>query len=230
MKRGRDKMAQKLVINHTWNGLGDLLATSTLPEIYTRMGYDVYMSDKQEFKNEGAKALIMGNPYLKGFADEETNLTYCHTFSRPFPYDNCPNINYVARIEQMSVGQIYNNYPKLYYNPVYREEWKDVTFVDFNCFSDKHKHPFDRYREHVFSNNDNIVVQSENYQTKTIWEYIDVIYSCKKFICMFSGSMVVASGVNSRNVECITTKEYLDNRIHALGNVFIFDNITYTGI
>ena len=227
-------MVQKLVLNYTFDGLGDLLAQSTLPEIYTRMGYEVYMSDKQQFKNEGAKSLIMSNPYLKGFADEDSNLTYCHLFNRPYPYDECPNINYVARMEHMIFGQCFNNYPKLYYNPVYREEWKDITFVDLNHFSATHTNPFvhpvDLYKDHIFRNNSNIVVQGKDYQTTSIWEYIDIIFSCKKFICTFSGSSVIASAINARNTECIATKEYWHDRYTSLGKVFIFDNIIYTGV
>jgi hypothetical protein len=223
----------KLVINRTWNGLGDLLALSTLPEIYTRIGYEVYMSDKQEFKNEGAKSLIMHNPYIKGVADEDSNLTHCHLFNRPYPYE-CENINYVARIEYMTFGKCYNNYPKLYYNPVFRKEWKDITFVDLNHFSATHTtpfiHPVDRYKEYIFHNNGNIVVQGDNYQTTSIWEYIDIIFSCKKFICTFSGSSVVASAINMRNTECIATHGYWEDRFNNLGKVFIFDNISYIGI
>jgi hypothetical protein len=232
-------------MKNEWAGLGDFLSQSTIPEIFTRMGYDVYMSNKQPFSNEGIKELVMHNPYIKGFAEEDADLVYLSdrwyycpitNTHRPYPYDECDNTNHIARIEHMIFGKYYNNYPKLYYNPVFKSEWKDVTFVDMKYSSALYSgfgpylHPIDTYLEYVFRNNTNIVIQGKNYQTTSIWEYIDIIFSCKKFICTFSGSSIVASSINAHNTECVMSKEYLEDRFYRLGKTFTFNNIKYTGV
>ena len=47
--------------------LGDSIQFSTLPEIFSKMGYDVYLLPDASFKNQEIKDLVwMDNPYIKG--------------------------------------------------------------------------------------------------------------------------------------------------------------------
>ena len=43
-----------------YGGLGDNLQYSTLPELFVKNGYDVYISNQSEFRNDEIKKTSMG--------------------------------------------------------------------------------------------------------------------------------------------------------------------------
>jgi len=217
----------KIVLKHTYPGLGDNLAHSTLPEIYTKKGYDVYVSLDQGYRNDGVKQLIDMNPFIKGHTARPHNFNIEKFLKNTYPI-NHENKNYQARLEQAVFGEIHNNYPKIYYTPIFLPEWQDKTFIDFTTVTVQ-DHPVDKFVEYALSNNDNCVRVKHDYWTKSIFEYINIVYSCKKFICTYTGSMVLASAINKRNVECYATSEWI-NKIIKSAYFFHYDNVNYIAI
>lgn len=212
----------KIILKHTYAGLGDNLCHSTLPEIYTKRGYDVYVSIDQEYRNPEVKTLIDMNPYIKGYTARKPNVNIDEFLKSTYSYDFW-NKSYHARIEQALFGVYYNEHPKIYYSPIFLPEWHDKTFVDLSSFSN----PYDSsvFLEYAKNNNINVVVQGHDFQTKNIFEYINIIYSCHKFICMLSGGNSLSSAINKRNTECYLTKEWIEH----IKNVrfYHFNNINY---
>lgn len=222
----------KVVITNNWTGLGDLLSQSTLPELYTKLyGFDVYMSESQVFRNENNRKLIMMDPYIKGYADEKTNLVMEQTFNSPFPYD-LDNTNYVARIEYMIFGKVFNNYPKIYYHPKFLPEWKDVTFIDLNSinYNSEYKDKKNNFQDYIKEHYENYQFAPEDFQSLDILDYIDIIFSCKRFVCTFSGNSEVASAINKQNVDCLVPQDLLNVRVYNCSMVHMYDNINYIGI
>jgi len=71
--------------------------------------------------------------------------------------------------------------------------------------------------------------KNETFLFKDIYEYIDILYSCKKFICLFSGSSVLVSAIKrfrvSLEVDVYSPPQFNDD---ILGLIFKFPNINYT--
>jgi hypothetical protein len=62
-----------IVIHQQYGGLGDNLQYSTLPELYSKQGYDVYIHTNNVVRNKEIHDLVWElNPYIKG--KEEINI------------------------------------------------------------------------------------------------------------------------------------------------------------
>ena len=63
--------SKKIIISQPWGGLGDNLQFSTLPELYDKLGYEVYVSNNNKVRNKEIYDLVWGeNPYIKGVIDD----------------------------------------------------------------------------------------------------------------------------------------------------------------
>lgn len=217
----------RIVLKHTWPGLGDNLAQSTLPEIYSKRGYSVYMSMDQEFRNPDIKKLVDCNPYIKGYTSRSPNINIEEHLKVAYPA-KLDNKNYTARVEHSLFGYSENNFPKIYYQPKFLPDWADKTFIDLRCVSEEAHHPTERYLNAALNNNDKCIMVDANFKTKDIFEYIDIIHSCKKFICAYSGSSVLAAAINKRNVDCYVTQLWI-NKIRDW-HFFHHTNINYINI
>lgn len=214
----------KIILKHTYDGLGDNLTHSTLPEIFTNRGFDVFISTKQGYRNEGVKQLIDSNPFIKGYSDELPNLNVDEYLKTTYPY-NHPNKNYHARIELALFGEFYNNYPKIYYTPKLLPEWQDRAFVDFTSVTVK-DHPVHLFVDYAHKKYDNCVI---GYKTKDIFEYIDIIHSCKQFLCTYSGGMVLAAAINKQNVSCCVSSQWINHVIKS-AYFYHYDNVNYISV
>jgi FkbM family methyltransferase len=214
----------KIVLKHTYPGLGDNLCHSTLPEIFSNMGYDVYISNEQGYRNNEIKQLIDMNPFIKGYTSRPVTHNIEEHLKGAYPIQH-ENKNYHARIELSLFGHAINNYPKIYYSPKYLYEWADITFIDFNSVTEET--PRDEFLKYALANNTNCVQTNIDVKVSNIFEYIDIIFSSKKFICTYSGSMVLAAAINIRNVECYTTNSWLEEVIKGGGYCFHYDNVNY---
>lgn len=219
---------EKIVLKHTYGGLGDNLSQSTLPEVYTNMGYDVYLHVDQEYRNDGVKQLMELNPFIKGYSSRPvtTNIDLA-IYEGKYPFTS-PNKNYISRLEYATFGQSFNNYPKIYYKPNFIEEWKDKVFVDFDSVTIQ-DHDIDKFMGVAQTRHANLVINKVDYTPKDIFEYIDIIYSCDRFLCTYTGSMVLASAINRRNVDCYIGQYWIDIIRHG-GYCYHFDNVDYINV
>ena len=220
----RTPLKNKIILKHSYSGLGDNMCHSTLPEIFTKKGYDVYISNEQKYTNDGIKQLIDLNPYIKGYSNHPPNLNVDEHLSKKFPFQY-KNNSYTARIEYSIWGEHYNEYPKIYYEPKFLPEWADKVFIDFNSVSSAW--PVEGYLKVAKEHHTNCVQTKVDYTPKDIFEYLDIINSCKKFLCTYSGSNAVASAINKRNTECYVPKKWLNDVIRGGGYCYHFTNVNY---
>ena len=60
-------MSKDIIIYEQYGGLGDNLQFSTLPELYSNNGFDVYIHTESKVRNSEIYDLVWGiNPYIKG--------------------------------------------------------------------------------------------------------------------------------------------------------------------
>ena len=61
---------KKVIIEQSWGGLGDNLQLSTLPELLSGHGYEVYVSTNNAYRNPEIKSLVWDkNPFVSGIVD-----------------------------------------------------------------------------------------------------------------------------------------------------------------
>jgi hypothetical protein len=224
----------QIIISQPWGGLGDNLQFSTLPKLYSELGFDVYISKTNAYRNPEIYDLVWKlNPYIKGESDEYPNAGSCrrlHIITNQF----------ITNIER-SHGIWENNtiYPVIYYKPNLIESFKNTLIYDStsisSVYSDEYiKTSFTKIFE-MYPDCDKKKIQFKNIANRVtpdfntdiivldnIYHYCDIIYSCKVYTCLFSGCSVLASAIKQHNtspdIHCFHNK-YSD--------IYIFNNITY---
>jgi hypothetical protein len=223
-----------IVISQPWGGLGDNLQFSTLPKLYSEMGYDVYISTANVYRNPEIYDLVWKlNPYVKGVSDEPPNVGACqrfHLFTDQF----------IKNIE-LSHGLVHGTeiYPSIYYKPTKIESLCDTLIYDMTSISSSYSDDFiqssfskvfDMYpttakKRIIFRNINNRMTpdfQTECMIVDNIFQYCDIIYSCKAYVSLLSGGSVLASAIKQHaatpDIHCIHTK---------YSNIFTFSNATY---
>lgn len=189
-------MNKRIILGSEYPGLGDNLQLSTIPEIAKSLGYEVYVSNQNTYRNAEIKGLVWDlNPFIDGFVDEQTTIKwneYKHVHGQV-----------IKDVEQMIFGKVYSQEgkPKLYgienlLNPI--PYFKDRVVIDPNAST------ADNLPEDVFSNYHNPIVLNytsdkyETYDTKSIANWLMVINSCKKFVCANSGGSPIAAAINKK--------------------------------
>jgi hypothetical protein len=220
-------MSNKKILYVNWGGLGDHLAFSTLPEIFTNLGYEFYISNTSIFRDPKAYDLIWGcNPYVKGMTSEPPNCGHTENWGVKEPVVFQHDLSTHRNVERIYGVDNNNDYPKIYYTPKKIEEVKDYIIVDLNSVTIR-EYPVDNIKAHllqyvgqkilvILTNTYSSLVVDDNFfnelnvefiTTKDIFHYTDLIYSCKKFICVWSGSAVLSPAIkhhfnNDLEIEC----------------------------
>lgn len=226
-----------IVISQPWGGLGDNLQFTTLPELYTKLGYKVYISSKNVYRNPEIYDLVWKfNLYVEGISDLETNAGSCRGY-------NDSHMDFISEIELNHNLEGYRKYPVIYYTPKFISDLSnslvfDITSISSNPNDSQIKSSFEsilnKYTElpkikieYEKINNRNLSYLTENtYTIKSIYDLCDVIYSCKVFLCLFSGASVLASAIkqdtSSPDIYCFHDSKYTDTRSYK------FNNVTYS--
>ncbi len=235
----------KMIIEQPYGGLGDNLQFSTIPELCSEKGIECYISNKNTYRNQGIKELVWDcNPFVKGYTDEMANAG-----SSVYKV-NSPSLGSIVNVMEYSHGfNSTNNLPKIYYNPLNITEFNELILIDFSSHSahNLYKKHLDRFNK-ILQNYDKKQIKIlapindlnssyyhrsldngyEVYNFKDIFEYTNLIYSCKKFICLFSGSSVLSAAVGrykeNIDVECYVPQRY---KIDFNSNSYFFKNIKY---
>ena len=196
---------KKLVIRIRYGGLGDNLLWSPIPRLAKeKHGYDkVYISSLSEFRNPETKKLVWDrNPYIDGYIEEDA------------PAPNFGSVEEGKNILDALVDfvglpddGIRFREPELFYSPVYRSEYAEYTIYDPNYISEA-GHPSVEHIQQYFESNDiRIDYQMElrppcralpdlpSLSVKGLYLFCDLIYSCKAFYCLTSGSATLASAI-----------------------------------
>jgi hypothetical protein len=192
------------VIHVAWGGLGDHLFFSHLPRIAKESGYrHVYVAAHSEFRHEDYRWVWMLNPYVDGFAEAEP--------SHPVPaFAEVPNdMNLLDRIMLecgLDDGRRQHE-PEFYYRPRTLAQYRDKTVYDPNYVSDVGKIEVRRISELFDESRISVDYQLSprqkyyalegltSLQTPELFDYCDLIHSCRRFICLTSGGATLAAAL-----------------------------------
>ena len=201
-------MSKDIIIYQPWGGLGDNLQFTTLPELYTNEGYNVYISDQNVYRNNEIFDLVWRlHPFIKGVSNLTPNAGSCKGFT-VFDDNNC--IKNMDLSHELSNGTA--KYPKIYYEPKYISELEDSLLYDITSIASSYTDEFIKSRfESVFNKYPNLkrkLVKFKNINNRSspdfgddiievnsIFEYCDIINSCNVFVSLLSGSSALASAV-----------------------------------
>jgi hypothetical protein len=217
----------KKILYVNWGGVGDHLAFTTLPEIFAKLGYEFYISDKSIFRDPKIYDLIWGaNPYVKGYTSEPPNCGHVENWGVITPVAFNEELTTHRNIEIIYGVDNGNDYGKIYYKPNKIEDISDYILLDLNSFTIR-EYNNDNLKNHLlnYKNEKFLVVLTDTYSnlvvgddffnglnvefitTKDIFHYTDLIFSSKKFICLWSGSSILSSIIknqynNELEIEC----------------------------
>ena len=223
-----------VIISQPWGGLGDNLQYSTLPQLFSELGYNVYISKSNAYRNPEIYELVWKlNPYIKGILDELENAGACRGMY---------NITdqFIKNIELMhGLTNGKTVYPLIYYTPKKILELENTVIYDITSISSTYsdefvysefskifkEYPNSSKKKITFKNIVNRALpdfQTELIEIDDIFQYCDIIYSCKAYVSLLSGGSVLASAIKQYNstpdIHCIH---------HSYPKAFRFDNATY---
>jgi hypothetical protein len=200
----------KVVLIENFGGLGDNLQFSTLPEEFKsqkNLDFYIHNSTFDSIRNKEIFQLVWEmNPYFKGVSNESPNAGRVHRYPT--------KENMVCDIESLHGLECKNDTFKLYYEPKKIGEINTLFDLTSTSLYNNYLDNFDNFKKIV----DNIVseknsdvyfvefknLQSPNYQqiykipnskkieVNSIFEYCDIISSCKNFIGLQSGGSHLA--------------------------------------
>lgn len=241
------------IIYINWGGLGDHLQFSTLPEKLTKIGYEVYISSESLYRSHEIYDLVWGkNPYVKGVSSEPPNCGHVPNWGfsdRIVSFDKNNSIH--KNIENLYGITDNSNYPKIYYKPIEIEKYKNKIIVDLNAFSIT-EYDSTKIKEVLKSliGQKIIVIKSSGYSkkiveddfyseldvdfvsTESIFDYVNIIYSCSKFYCLWSGSSVLSSSIKEHykedlEINCFKKTEESEEFGKSDKSFFWYENINY---
>jgi len=235
------------ILHQPWGGLGDNLQYSTLPEKFNKMGVKFYIHKNNAFRNSEIFDLVWGmNPYVEGMSDDKFN---CGSTIPNSEY----GLEFINQVEKAHGVELSKEpYPKIYYKPKMLPSFKGKTVVNLASISSVYSKPeIDRIKKELelcsdiiyvyfekelnvnpFNNDTHHMydIESENsHKINTIFEHCDIIFSCNKYVCLYSGASVLAAAIKRDSplpeITAYVRKEkesILRNR-----NTYNFKNISY---
>lgn len=107
----------KIIIYQPWGGLGDNLQFSTLPELFSLDGHEVYISSENVVRNSEIYDLVWGkNPYISGIINNNQGIVVGSNKTHLWPPES-QNEYSMHRVEIAHGFKKTNFYPKIYYTP-----------------------------------------------------------------------------------------------------------------
>jgi len=219
----------KKILFQPWGGLGDNLQFSTLPELYDKLGYEVYISNNNKVRNQEIYDLVWGkNPYIKGIINDNEGIVVGSNMGDKWP-DAKENYYFIERIEVAHGHNPTNVYPKIYYNSKFIDEYKNYTIIDISNVSNDVDTILEKVKNHIseyikknnISSEDIKVIGFKNisknhnidkfpdynvFYINNIYEYCDLLNSCKNFLTLSSGGHSLAAAIkkdkNRPNIIC----------------------------
>jgi hypothetical protein len=212
---------KQIIISQPWGGLGDNLQYSTLPELFSKNGYVVYISKNNVTRDTEIYDIVWGgNPYIKGIVNLKPNAGECKNVFWP-PASN--NEYFIHRIEISHGLKKTNFYPKIYYIPNYLQEFSNDVIIDLTGTSQvfgitKYLEYIDYFTPLIINRNKIKIVIRENIRQNPFFEevysylktkipnvcylkvnnliqYCDIIKSCDTLIIVNSGLNSLSSAI-----------------------------------
>ena len=237
-----------VIISAYAGGLGDALCFSTLPEMYARTGRTVLIGRpavEPAIRNPETKRLVWeANPFVSGFVDD-VGITFTHREMHNWIWQQNQTRTLVEAMEALHGFEPIHRLPKIYYQPKWRSEVRQTVYADPTSISQRMSPDvFESFVDHVcrarnFSRNEIVVLSSRysgpqgvgslcanpRYEVKDIFEYADIIASCRLFITTESGGGILASAIRglepAPEIFALATTRAMNDRL------FQFPNIRY---
>jgi len=197
-------MREELILHIDWGGLGDHLFWSHIPKAAKKFGIKkVFLANASAFRNEDYRQIWTLNPYFDGFTGKDTD--------KRVPVASVPPDQNLLDFHMLGLGvddQERFHEPEFYYQPKLRPEFQDLVIYDPNYLSGVGNIQSDRIRWYL--KNHGITVDAETpprskhyslgttrtVETPSLFDYCDMIYSARKFLCLTSGGATLAAALN----------------------------------
>jgi len=195
--------SKEMVLNIQHGGLGDWLTFTTLPRLLKER-YDIKFYLSQESidrvrNNNFYKLCFEKNPYfygikkttepfeLKIFSNEKSLINFL------FDINGLNLINIVESQFKLPLSKK----PEIYYSPNLLDKYKNIILVDKNYISGKKLgwQYSDKKFEAEIKKFTNKITETEYIDPtkQDVFAYVDMIFSCKRFITTLSGGAALAS-------------------------------------
>ena len=233
-------------ISSYFNGLGDCLQFSTLPEELAKLGHEVRLytgPEVQPFRNAEICKFVWGhNPYVKGESKENWN---CGDIPGK-PYQNTTG-SFIRNWEDFMGIEPKNDLPKIYYTPKLHLEPTAYGIIELSGISMKdeykaeevlrcaeriiEKHPSVQFYTLTTKHRSNpIQVHGlPNLNGYNLEDISDKIYNAKVFISLSSGLHSLAAAIQRINPYfsqyCILPASKYDFFMNS--KLFIYPNVIY---
>jgi hypothetical protein len=212
------KESQDVVISPYAGGLGDQLCFSTLPEMYARKGYRVFIGRpavERGARNPETRRLVWEmNPFVSGFVDKGGK-TFTHREMHRWIWGQIESRTLVEAMEALHGFRPTHKLAKIYYKPKWRPEFVNTIFADPSSISQAiSPEVFGLFIAHLCRARDinrrSIVILKSKYsgqhgaqalsgnpvrEVSDIFEYCDLIASCRLFITAESGGSILGSAI-----------------------------------
>jgi len=227
------KKKKRIVVDIAFCGIGDLLVWSSIPQLLKeQLDVDFYISrsTRKLIKNHDIfKLVFIMNPFFKGVSDEVDCFRF-KNFTRDsslkeFLLDRGGLNNIEILEKQFNLNG--SGLPKIYYKPNTMKNYANTVLIDKNMISGKKFGWI--FKDEVFEKEGQKFGSKLEYVYKDrqdIFEYIDMMFSCKYFVCTFSGgaSLAAAIGINFSVVWPLNAKNRTNYQFvysRSKGNYFV---------
>lgn len=199
------KNNKKIVLDIKFGGLGDWLVYTTLPRLLKETyGIDFYLSTKSldSVRNKDIYKLCFEmNPYYQGLSDDEEVFSPQTFVSEKSLWNFITDNNGESIVECLECqfqckGK---GIPEIYYKPSLLEQYKDIILVDKNYISGKKlgwdysERSFEREIQKELHKSKESHIEYVDVSKQTLFDYVDMVYSCHHFITVLSGGAAVAA-------------------------------------
>ena len=231
-------------------GLGDALAFSTLPEeFYKQLGAKTFILKSTKFRNKEIYDLVFGcNPYVKGLKEGPWNAGDPPNLQ----FKNIEN-NMIKNIELQNGLKPKNIYPRVYYEPKYKNNLSNILLVDISSITINYdfkilrklikeirsKNPGKEllkvnFKKISLSNQISKEVNDNSFydgvmDIENIFDYSDKIASSYGIICLSSGVSHLSTALKfyARHLRIFCIMDYEWFYYHLQKGIYIFDNVEY---
>jgi len=194
----------ELILNIQFGGLGDNLFLSPIPRLFKEKypNGKVYLSSHSKFRSSQIKEIVWDmNPYVDGISSKSGIIPQ---------YGLGPlKLNILSQLaHSLNVETDINLEPEIYYKPELIEAFSDKTLIDLNYTS--FVGSFSKTRIlNLLKNEPKITLINPpkwssglgvSITTESLKHYIDLIYSCQKFICFTSGGATLAASIKKPSI------------------------------
>jgi len=205
----------KVILAQPWGGLGDNLQYSNLPKLFNDIGKKFYVSHANHVRNKNIyKFCWQSNPYSNGKIFKKPNIGWKVWIDNLNTFKDRSDCNIIQIVNLMHGFNEGDGYPSLFINKeIINNKIKFKYLADFNAISGV---PDDESWQEIYKEISNYSISSltfpsvkklSNYpkyfkfndeiNSISIDDLIEVLSQTDTFICLNSGSHVLAAGLKN---------------------------------